>query len=102
MTQAWIYQPAKSAMSSGTAKAHDWVLEFVATKPRRKDSDTGWIRSDETQTQIRLEFSTLEEAQNYAATNGIGTQVVLPHHRAQKLKTYADNFRHDRPEPWTH
>ena len=30
---ALIYRPAKSAMSSGTARSRDWVLEFVNEGP---------------------------------------------------------------------
>ena len=51
---ARIYQPSKTAMSSGVAKTKEWVLEFAASKPRRKDPLTGWNSADETQTQVRL------------------------------------------------
>ena len=30
--RARIYQPARTAMSSGTAKTHHWVLEFDQTE----------------------------------------------------------------------
>lgn len=89
-------------MSSGTAKSRDWVLEFTATAPRRKDKDTGWVSSDETCTQVRLRFVSLGEAQAYAVANGIAVHVARPPQRARLLKAYADNFSHERPEPWTH
>lgn len=47
---ARIYQPAKTAMSSGTAKTEKWVLEFIPARPRVKDPLTGWNGVDETQT----------------------------------------------------
>lgn len=33
--RARIYQPAKTAMQSGTAKTHSWVLEY-APPPRAR------------------------------------------------------------------
>ncbi|MEM7489980.1 MAG: NADH dehydrogenase ubiquinone Fe-S protein 4, partial [Pseudomonadota bacterium] len=47
--RARIYKPAKTAMSSGTAKTHDWVLEFVPETPREIDPLTGWTGSRDTQ-----------------------------------------------------
>ena len=99
---ARIYQPAKTAMSSGTAKTKEWVLEFVPDKPSVKDPFTGWNGSSETRSQIKLKFSTLQEAQNYAAAHGLVTRVDLPQKRKPAKKAYADNFRHDRISPWSH
>ena len=39
---ARIYQPAKTAMSSGTAKTKLWVLEFAPTEGRNVDPLMGW------------------------------------------------------------
>ena len=54
---ARIYQPARTAMSSGTAKTHDWVLEFAPASAREVDPLMGWTSSDDTQSQVRLRFS---------------------------------------------
>ena len=99
---ARIYQPAKTAMSSGTAKTNKWVLEFIPSKPRVKDPLTGWNSANETQTQVRLKFDSLEAAQDYARHNGIAARVDQPHKRKTTIKTYSDNFRHDRIGLWTH
>ncbi len=99
---ARIYRPAKTAMSSGTAKTQKWVLEFVAQKPRTKDTLTGWNSAAETQTQVRLKFDTLEAAQQYARQNGLAVRVDHPHERQHTPKSYSDNFRHDRRSAWTH
>ncbi len=53
---ARIYQPAKTAMQSGTAKMHGWVLEFVQADARAIDPLMGWTSSDDTQSQVRLRF----------------------------------------------
>ena len=35
--RARIYQPAKTAMQSGSAKTHQWVLEFAPASEREVD-----------------------------------------------------------------
>ena len=100
--RARIYQPSKTAMSSGTAKTKNWVLEYMPDRPSVKDPFTGWNGASETRSQIRLKFSTLEEAQNYATANGLAARVEKPRKRKQAQKSYADNFRHDRISPWSH
>ena len=59
-------------MSSGQAKTRKWVLEFSAGNGTRKDPLTGWHGIDETQTQVKLTFDTLGEAEAYAAAQGFG------------------------------
>ena len=95
---AKIYQPAKSAMSSGTAKSRHWILEFAAEGARRKDAYTGWNSIDGTANQVKLKFDTLEEAQAYAAAQGLAVRVDKPQKRRRLSKSYSDNFRHDRVE----
>lgn len=99
---ARIYQPSKTAMSSGVAKTKEWVLEFAASKPRRKDPLTGWNSADETNTQVRLKFDTLEAAQAYAASKGIAARVDQSRARKRAIKSYSDNFKFDRVSPWSH
>ncbi len=40
--RARIYQPARTAMSSGTAKTRVWLLEFSPAEARRVDPLMGW------------------------------------------------------------
>ena len=93
-----IYQPAKTAMSSGTAKSCYWVLEFAAEGARSKDAFTGWNSIDGTANQVKLKFDTLEEAKAYAAAQGLAARVDRPHKRKRVVKSYSDNFRYDRVE----
>lgn len=99
---ARIYQPSKTAMSSGQAKTRKWVLEFSAETARRKDPLTGWHGIDETQTQVKLTFDTLGEAEAFAAAQGLAVRVEKPLQKRRATKAYADNFRHDRYGPWSH
>lgn len=95
---ARIYQPAKSAMSSGMANTKEWVLEFAPEAAHGKDAFTGWNSIKGTANQVRLKFASLEEAQNYAAAKGIAARVDKPHPRQRRAKSYSDNFKFDRVE----
>lgn len=96
--KARIYQPAKTAMSSGMANTRKWVLEYAASGARGKDAFTGWNSIEGTANQVKLKFDTLEEAQAYAAARGIAARVDMPNPRKRRAKSYSDNFRHDRVE----
>jgi len=102
--RARIYKPAKTAMSSGTAKTNVWVLEHVATEARSVDPLMGWTSSDDTQAQVKLTFDTKEAAIDYAVTNGIEVTVQEPKQRKLNIRQngYAENFATDRRGAWTH
>src|SRR2546423_496337 len=99
---ARIYQPAKSAMQSGKARAKRWVLEIEPETPRENEPLMGWAGSSHKRQQIVLDFDTREEAVAYATANDIPFQVFEPQRPAAKAKSYSDNFRFDRKVPWTH
>jgi ETC complex I subunit conserved region len=100
--RARIYLPPKSAMQSGTAKTHRWVLEYEPETAKIRDPLMGWTGSDDMRQQIRLTFETREAAVGYAETQGIPYELEIPTERVKKPKSYADNFRADRRENWTH
>ncbi|MHA6344957.1 ETC complex I subunit [Roseivivax sp. CAU 1761] len=102
--RARIYQPAKTAMSSGQARTRHWILEFVPQSPRSVDPLMGWTSSDDTQAQVRLRFETREEAVEYAREHGIEAQVFEPKQRRPNLRPrgYAENFAYERRGAWTH
>jgi len=47
--RARIYQPARTAMQSGSAKTKDWVLDFAPASTREVDPLMGWTSSTDTQ-----------------------------------------------------
>ena len=102
--RARIYQPAKTAMQSGTAKAKGWVLEFAPSSAREVDPLMGWTSSGETQTQVRLRFDSREAAEAYAAEKAIAYDVTEPKSRKPniRLRGYGENFATDRKGVWTH
>lgn len=102
--RARIYQPARTAMSSGQAKTKNWVLEFSQSSAREVDPLMGWTSSDDTQSQVRLTFDSKEAALEYARDNGIDAIVASPHKRKPNVRArgYAENFAVDRRGAWTH
>ena len=99
---ARIYQPAKTAMQSGRALTHKWVLEFEAVTAPQIEPLMGWTSSGDMLQQVRLEFDSREEAIAYADKHKIAYQVFEPHPSKTRARAYSDNFRFDRKEPWTH
>ncbi len=99
---ARIFRPSKSAMQSGLAKTHGWILEFEPASARKVDPLMGWTSSTDMDGQVRLEFATSEEAVAYAQRHGIAFQLFEPRETRRVIKAYADNFATDRKEPWTH
>jgi NADH dehydrogenase len=102
--RARIYQPAKTAMQSGTAKTHQWVLEFAPASEREVDPLMGWTSSSDTQAQVRLRFETQAAAEAYAAEKGIEYDLVQPKPRKAVIRQrgYGENFATDRKGAWTH
>ena len=89
--KAIIYIPAKTSMQSGRGKLDKWVLKF---KSRDTHSNTlmGWESSDDTLSEIKLEFFTKEKAIEYANENDILYELRDTNKRSFVIKSYADNF----------
>jgi hypothetical protein len=102
--RARIYQPARNAMQSGTAKTRVWLLEFAPAGAREVDPLMGWTGSGDTQAQVRLRFDSREAAEAYAKANGIDYSVMAAHKRAANIRQrgYGENFATDRKGAWTH
>jgi ETC complex I subunit conserved region len=97
MAQARIYKPAKNAMQSGLAETRKWVLDYEQATPRLPDPLMGWASANDTLNEVRLLFDTLAEAKAFAEKQGLDYVVIEPKERLFKPKSYADNFRYDRP-----
>jgi len=99
---AIIFRPAKTAMQSGKAKSHEWVLEYEPEKPRRIEPLMGYTSSNDMKRQIRLTFPDREQAISYAERHGLAYRIIEPHDPKRRKLAYSDNFRFDRRQPWTH
>ena len=91
MKKAKIYIPNKSAMQSGLGKLDKWILEFE-TNDQTKNPLMGWESSNDTYSELKLEFSTKELAIEYAKRNKINFEIIEPKIRKIIKKSYADNF----------
>lgn len=102
--RARIYLPARSAMTSGHANTHKWVMEFITELPRDIDPLMGWTSSADTNQQIVLRFDSKEAAIDYAERHGIAYTVEEAKPRKPNVRSrgYGGNFAHDRRTIWTH
>lgn len=102
--RARIYQPARTATQSGTAKTKSWRLEFAPDSARDVDPLMGWTSSSDMQSQVRLHFDTKEAALDYAREHNLDVTVTEPKTRKPNIRArgYGENFATDRRGVWTH
>ena len=91
MKKAKIYKPSKTAMQSGKRNSKKWLLEFE-TLNTGINPLMGWESSIDTMSEVKLEFSSKEEAIRYVKKNNIDFYVVEPEESQIIKKSYSDNF----------
>jgi len=91
MKKAKIYSPSKTAMQSGMAKSNKWIIEFY-TNNSTINPLMGWESSDDTFSELNLEFSSKILAINNAKKNKIDFELIEPKIRKIVKKSYSDNF----------
>ncbi len=99
---ARIYKPARTAMQSGAARTKEWVLDYEPAAARSVEPLMGWTSSTDMTSQVRLRFTTREEAVAYCERHGIAYQVAEPKDPARRPRAYSDNFAFQRRGQWTH
>ena len=78
-------------MQSGLKKFDKWILEFVTNDPTINPL-MGWESSNDTYSELKIEFSTKDLAINYAKKKKIDYEIIEPKQRKIVKKSYADNF----------
>ncbi len=78
-------------MQSGRRNTKKWLLEFDSLD-NGINQFMGWETSKDTMSEIRLEFSTKEQAINYAKKNNINYYLIDSNERKVIKKSYSDNF----------
>ena len=91
MKKAKIYKPAKTAMQSGLKKFDKWILEFITNDPTINPL-MGWESSNDTMSELKMEFQTKDLALEYARKNKIEFELIEPQTRKVVKKSYSDNF----------
>ena len=86
-----IHKPTRTAMQSGKRNTKKWLLEFD-TLDNGVDPLMGWESSIDTMSEIKLEFSTKDQAINYAKKNNLDFYIIEPQKRKIIKKSYSDNF----------
>ncbi len=91
MKKAKIYKPSKTATQSGLKKFEKWILEFKTNDPTINPL-MGWESSNDTYTELKMEFRSKELAIEYAKKNKIQYELIEPQERKFVKKSYSDNF----------
>ena len=78
-------------MQSGERNTKNWILEFD-TLNTGINPLMGWESSKDTMSEVKLAFSTKDQATTYAKKNNIDYYIVEPQKRKIIKKSYADNF----------
>ena len=91
MKKAKIYKPTRTATQSGKRNTKKWLLEFD-TLNTGVDPLMGWESSKDTMSEVKLEFSTKDQAINYAKKNDLDFYIIEPQERKIIKKSYSDNF----------
>ena len=91
MRKAKIYKPTKTVMQSGRRNTKNWLLKFD-TSNKGINPLMGWETSEDTMSEVKLEFPSKEQAISYAKKNNIDYFVTEPQKRKIIKKSYADNF----------
>ena len=78
-------------MQSGKRATKNWILEFE-TLNTGINKLMGWESSEDTMSEVKLEFPTKDQAVNFARKNNIDYYVLDSKKRKIIKKSYADNF----------
>lgn len=97
---AKIYRPTKTAMQSGRAKTHHWVLEYEKPAPGTPDALMGWNTMPDTIAQVKLTFDSKAEAIAYATAKQLDFIVSEPQEPVVPPKAYAENFANAKRRAW--
>ena len=78
-------------MQSGNRNTKKWLIEFD-TLDTGVNPLMGWETSKDTMSEVKLEFSTKEQAINYAKRNNLDYYIIEPQKSKIIMKSYSDNF----------
>ena len=96
MHKVIIYKGIKTPTQSGNSKAKFWYLKFDEDPIYEEDFMTGWKGNVNPIKKIKIKFSTLERAIEYAQNKNYKYQILNESNKKIKVKSYADNFKFNR------
>lgn len=90
--KAFILQPSKCVTQSGRA-LKKYLLVAVGTQDKRYyEPHNGWIGCCDPETQVKMQFDTLDDAVNFAKQNNIEYEYISSNLPKPHKKSYASNF----------
>ena len=78
-------------MQSGKKNEKNWLLEFDTLNTGISPL-MGWESSNDTMSEVKLKFSTKEQAINYAKKYNVDYYIIEPEKRKIIKKSYSDIF----------
>ena len=78
-------------MQSGLKKFDKWVLEYITNDPTINPL-MGWESSNDTFSELKIEFANKDLAVEYAKKYKIEYELIEPQKRKVIKKSYSDNF----------
>ena len=78
-------------MQSGKRNEKNWLIEFDKLNTGINPL-MGWESSNDTMSEVKLKFSTKEQAISYAKKYNIDYYIIEPEDRKIIKKSYTDNF----------
>ena len=78
-------------MQSGLKKFDKWIIEFITNDPTITPL-MGWESSNDTYSELKIEFASKDLAIDYAKKNKIKYELIEPKERKIVKKSYSDNF----------
>ncbi len=96
---AIIYRPARSAMTSGRASTHRWILEFAPRSAPFIEPLMGWTGGTDPLRHVRLSFASRQAAVAYARRQGLRFTVQEPQERRHLVMPSLDDALID-PSRW--
>ena len=75
-------------------------MTFSNDENLQRDGLMGWNGSSDTSSQVRLSFSSKEDAINYVKEKGLEFEVIEPKKRKIQAKSYASNFNYKPVSNW--
>lgn len=89
-------------MQSGRGKSDTWIMEYLRESPRKIEPLMGYTSSRDMNQQIKLTFTSKDDAVAYAERNGIAYQLISQKLRKVRATSYSENFNFNRKQAWTH
>ena len=78
-------------MQAAKRNTKNWILEFD-TLDTGINPLMGWETSQDTMSEVKLEFPSIKQAINYAKKNNINFYIIEPQQKKIIKKSYTDNF----------